>query len=72
MDDLLIRVLTRLIRIHDEFGERTFEHAANRALLAIALAAHSEAEQAANGAGAFELSTVIPFSNRRPTTEADS
>lgn len=47
MDELLIRVLTRLLRVHEELGERTFEEAAHRALVAIALAAQFEADRKA-------------------------
>lgn len=47
MDELLIRVLTRLLRVHEELGNRTFEEAAHRALVAIALAAQFEADRKA-------------------------
>ncbi|MBD8066047.1 hypothetical protein IC608_11240 [Devosia sp. PTR5] len=45
MDELLIRVLTRLLRVHDELGEESFEEAAHRALLAIALTVQCDAER---------------------------
>lgn len=35
MDELLIRIMTRLVRVHDEMGERCFEEAAHRALVTI-------------------------------------
>lgn len=44
MDDILIRVLIRLLRVHDEMGGQAFEHAANRALVAIARSVQLEAE----------------------------
>lgn len=44
MDELLIRVLTRLLRVHDEFGEAGFQDAAHRALVAIALTAKCKAD----------------------------
>lgn len=47
MDELLIRVLTRLLRVHDELGEESFEEAAHRALVAIALAVQFDAERKA-------------------------
>lgn len=47
MDELLIRVLTRLLRVHGELGEESFEEAAHRALLAIALAVQCDAERRA-------------------------
>ncbi|SMQ85906.1 hypothetical protein SAMN06295905_3201 [Devosia lucknowensis] len=47
MDDLLIRVLTRLVRVHDELGQESFEHAANRALVSIARSVQLDAERQA-------------------------
>lgn len=47
MDELLIRVLTRLLRVHDELGEASFEDAAHRALVAIALSVQIDAERKA-------------------------
>lgn len=43
MDDLLIRVLTRLLRVNDELGNKAFEDAAQRALVAIARSVQIEA-----------------------------
>lgn len=48
MDDLLLKVLSRLVTIHDELGEESYQDAAHRALLAIALAAKVEAERSAS------------------------
>jgi len=47
MDELLIRVLTRLLRVHDELGKDSFEEAAHRALVAIALAVQCDAQRKA-------------------------
>lgn len=47
MDELLIRILTRLVRVHDELGEKSFENAANRALVSIARSVQLDAEQQA-------------------------
>jgi len=47
MDEMLIRVMTRLVRIHDELGEESFENAANRALVSIARSVQLDAEQKA-------------------------
>ncbi|MVS98870.1 hypothetical protein [Devosia marina] len=75
MDELLIRVLTRLLRVHDELGEESFEEAAHRALVAIALAVQFEADRKAGtlkpttvegGVVAFPLST-----SRRKTKVPD-
>ncbi|KKB08802.1 hypothetical protein [Devosia chinhatensis] len=61
MDDLLIRVLTRLVRVHDELGEESFEHAANRALVSIARSVQLDAErQVRLERPAFDEG-VIPF-----------
>lgn len=43
MDELLIRIMTRLVRVHDEMGERCFEEAAHRALVTIARTVQIEA-----------------------------
>lgn len=61
MDDLLIRVITRLVRVHDEMGQQCFEDAAQRSLVAIARTVQVEAgrkaglEQPSLGDG------VLPF-----------
>tara|TARA_R110002124_G_scaffold44422_1_gene135446 strand:+ start:2000 stop:2254 length:255 start_codon:yes stop_codon:yes gene_type:complete len=61
MDELLIRVLTRLLRVHDELGEESFEDAAHRALVAIALAVKFEAERKAGGPAPRVDQQVVPF-----------
>jgi len=62
MDDLLIRVLTRLLRVNDELGERAFEDAAQRALVAIALAVQVEAGRKTGLRGGSEAKqTVVRF-----------
>lgn len=47
MDDLLIRIMTRLVRVYDELGEESFENAANRALVTIARSVQLDAERKA-------------------------
>lgn len=47
MDELLIRVMTRLVRVYDELGEDSFERAANRALVTIARSVQLDAERKA-------------------------
>jgi hypothetical protein len=47
MDEMLIRVMTRLVRVHDELGEEAFANASNRALVAIARSVQLDAEQKA-------------------------
>ena len=77
MDELLIRVLTRLLRVHEELGEESFEEAAHRALLAIALAVQCDAERKAGFPGAQRASQQVvrfPLAKRlrgRPTTKQD-
>ena len=67
-DYLLIRVLTSLIRVHGEFGERSFRDAANQALVAIARTVQSEAERKAGlhrpGPGARVI--AFPLVSSRP------
>ena len=59
-DELLIRVLTRLLRVHNEFGERAFLDAANRSLLAIATSVQVEADRRA-GIKSPKGQGVVPF-----------
>jgi hypothetical protein len=40
---LLVRVLTRLVQVHEGFGDDCFKTAAHNALVAIARAAHEQA-----------------------------
>jgi hypothetical protein len=47
MDDLLLRVVERLIGIRSTLGPFVYRDAARRALLGIAVAAHVEAERRA-------------------------
>lgn len=47
MDETLIRIMTRLVRVHDELGEAAFENAANRALVTIARSVQLDAERKA-------------------------
>lgn len=74
MDELLIRVLTRLLRVHDELGEESFEEAAHRALVAIALAVQCDAERKAGGP---EITTPerqvvrFPLAKRRRVSPSD-
>ncbi|WIJ25208.1 hypothetical protein [Devosia sp. RR2S18] len=68
MDELLIRVLTRLLRVHDEFGEAGFEDAAHRALVAIALTAKCEAERKAGTTEPYDPGQRVvrfPLNKRR-------
>lgn len=61
MDELLIRIITRLVRVHDEMGYQCFEDASHRALVAIARTVQLDAcakaglEQPSLGEG------VLPF-----------
>lgn len=61
MDDLLIRVLTRLLRVNDELGAPAFEDAAHRALVAIALAVQFEASRKAGLKDVHTDDQVVPF-----------
>ena len=76
MDELLIRVLTRLLRVHDELGEESFEEAAHRALVAIALAVQCDAERKAGPPNTLLTEQQVvrfPLAKRRGkhTTEND-
>mgnify|MGYP001266217040 CR=1 FL=1 len=73
MDELLVRILTRLLRVHDELGPATYEEAARRALVAIAAAVHSEAERKAGGAGILPPAPrVVPFPLARRRAKEDA
>jgi hypothetical protein len=61
MDDLLIRIMTRLVRVYDELGEESFENAANRALVTIARSVQLDAERKAGMAGPAMGDGVVPF-----------
>ncbi len=70
MDELLIRVLTRLLRVHDELGEESFEEAAHRALVAIALAVQCDAERKAGVPDTLPTDQQVvrfPLAKRRRT-----
>lgn len=76
MDELLIRVLTRLLRVHDELGHESFEEAAHRALLAIALTVQCDAERKAGVDDRPDTSEHVvrfPLARRRrtPSSETD-
>jgi len=72
MDELLIRVMVNLVRVHDELGEESFEHAANRALVSIARSVQLDAEHQAGMEQPSLGEGVIPFPaggpNRTPST----
>jgi hypothetical protein len=74
-DELLIRVLTRLLRVHDELGDKAFEEAAHRSLVAIAVSAQAEAARKA-GLSLPDLGDdVVPFPldrRRGPSSMDDS
>jgi hypothetical protein len=75
MDELLIRVLTRLLRVHEELGDESFEEAAHRALLAIALTVQCDAERKAGVDGRPDASQqVVPFplAKRRRGTSTEA
>ncbi len=61
MDEMLIRVMTRLVRIYDELGEESFENAANRALVTIARSVQIDAERKAGLEGPKLGDGVVPF-----------
>lgn len=45
MDDLLIRIMVNLVRVHEELGDESFENAAQRALVSIARSVQIDAER---------------------------
>jgi hypothetical protein len=61
MDELLIRIMTRLVRVHDELGEESFENAAHRALVTIARSVQIDAERKAGLEGPKLGDGVVPF-----------
>lgn len=61
MDEMLIRVMTRLVRIYDELGEESFENAANRAMVTIARSVQLDAERKAGLEGPKLGEGVVPF-----------
>jgi hypothetical protein len=66
MDDLLIRIMTRLVRVYDELGEESFENAANRALVTIARSVQLDAERKAGMEGPSMGDGVVPFPSTGP------
>lgn len=61
MDEYLIRIIVRLVRVHDEMGYACFEDAAQRALVAVAQTVHLDALKKA-GMKQPELGEgVLPF-----------
>lgn len=60
MDAYLIKVLVRLLRIHDQFGQASFEAAAHRALVAIAGSVMLEVDKNARG-NIFADENVVRF-----------
>ena len=62
MDDLLLKVLTRLVTIYETLGRRVFEDAARRALFGIGAAAKQEAERVAGKSSTGKTAAVVvPF-----------
>jgi hypothetical protein len=69
MDEMLIRLMTRLVRIYDELGEQSFQNAANRAMLTIARSVQIDAERKAGMEERSLGDSVVPFplpSSRAP------
>lgn len=64
MDELLIRILTRLVRVYDELGEESFENAAHRALVTIARSVQLDAERKAGMPQADFGEHVVAFHPR--------
>lgn len=68
MDELLIRIMTRLVRVHDELGEEALARAGNRALVAIARSVQLDAEQKAGLEQPSLGASVLRFPT--PSTQA--
>lgn len=47
MDEVLVRILVALVRVHDEFGDEGFDRATRRVLVAIGRTVQIEAEERA-------------------------
>ena len=69
MDELLIRIMTRLVRVYDELGEESFENAANRALVTIARSVQIDAERKAGLEGPSLGDGVVPFPVKGPSSK---
>lgn len=65
MDDVLIGVMVRLLRVHDELGERCFEEAAHGAMVAIGRAAQLEANRRAGMERPAYGEGILPFPTSR-------
>ena len=61
MDEMLIRIMTRLVRVHDELGEAAFSNAANRALVSIARSVQLDAERKAGMEAPYLGDSVVQF-----------
>jgi hypothetical protein len=74
VDELLIRIMTRLVRVYDELGEESFENAANRALVTIARSVQVDAERKAGVEEPSLGDGVLPFplAATRPPGRGDS
>ncbi len=70
MDELLIRVMVGLVRVHDELGERSFERAAHRALVSIARTVQLDAEERAGVPDPLD-GQVVPFPLPRRLQDLD-
>jgi len=60
MDDLIIKVIVRLVKVHESLGKRAYEDAGHRALVGIGMATMEEAERQAMERGGASI--VIPKS----------
>ena len=67
-DELLIRVLTRLLRVQDELGNKAFEEAAHRSLVAIATSVQAEASRRAGIAEPNLGDAIVQFPLERRRT----
>jgi len=66
MDELLLRVLSRLIGIHASLGAEVYRDAVRRALVGVATAAQIEAERRAGSERPAQgIGTVVRFPLRR-------
>lgn len=74
MDELLVRIMTRLVRVYDELGPESFENAANRALVTIARSVQVDAERKAgvNEPSLGEGVLPFPLATTRPPGRGDS
>lgn len=61
MDDLLMKVLVRLVSVQQSLGDRTFENAAHRALIGIGAAVKEEAELRSHSQPGRAAGTIVRF-----------